>query len=144
MKNKINKTDLYYNKEINENFALAHLLINEIIFINSYWFKEEWNETDKTIIAICVNCNDIFAWGYADAEPLSYDEIENLYEYWVKDPSWGSAVWCIKRRNELPQKPVYDMIMEEGIWDLDNMNLDKNKYDESWFKTRNKLRLNIE
>jgi hypothetical protein len=132
MKNKINKTDLYYNKEINENFALAHLLINEIIFINSYWFKEEWNETDKTIIAICVNCSDIFAWGCADAEKLPHNEIQNLYEHWIKDPSWGSAVWCMKIRNELPQKPVYDMIMEEGIWDLDKMNLDKNKYDEYW------------
>jgi hypothetical protein len=130
MKNKISKKDLYIDKELDVDIALAHLLINNIIFTNSYWAKKEWNKEDKDLIAVCVICNDIFAWGCADAEELPYDEIENLYEHWVKDPSWGSAVWCIKRRNELPQKPVYDMIMEEGIWDLDKLNLDKNKYDE--------------
>ena len=29
----------------------------------------------------------------------------------------------------LPQKPVYDIIMKKGIWNLDEMGLEENFYD---------------
>jgi hypothetical protein len=132
--------------------ALALLLINEVVFLNSYWWKYKklgkwiqdekrcemhvredatWSEEESKIISLNVNCNDVFAWGCADAEELLYSEIQDLYDHWVKDPNWGAAVWCMKKRNELPQAPVYNMIQKSGIWDLDSMGLGKNEYNEA-------------
>ena len=59
----------------------------------------------------------------------NYDDLYEIWDYWKKDPQMGHVIWCIKRRNELPQKPMYDYIMEQGIWDLDSMGLEPNYYD---------------
>jgi hypothetical protein len=128
--------------------ALAHMLLNEVIFINSHWWKFEqvgeagpdgwktipredatWTKEESKIISVNVNCNDVFAWGCADAEELPYDEIENLYRMWVRDPSWGSAIWCMKQRKEMPQKPVEDRIRKAGIWNFEELGLEKNSMD---------------
>lgn len=109
--------------------ALAHLLLNEIVFLNSLWWEKECPKRIQDAIAVAVNCNDVFAWGCADAEPLPYDEIENVYRMWKKDPHWGPAVWCMLRRKEMPQKPVEEVIRKAGIWDLDSLNLTANVTD---------------
>lgn len=104
--------------------ALAHLLINGVVFINNgWWLKENW---PKDAITIHVNCNDIFAWGCADSEDLLHDEIKDLYEHWRKDDCWGPAIWCIKKRQMRPQKPVEKAIREHGVWDLDTILVKKN------------------
>ena len=112
-------------EDFEDSIALARLLAEEVVFINSYWWRKDWKEEDREIISIGVKCNDIFAC-CADAEELPHGEIENLYKMWIKDPAWGTAVWCIKKRNKLPQKPVYDYIQKAGIWDLDSMKLELN------------------
>jgi hypothetical protein len=68
-------------------------------------------------------------WGAADACEMNYDEIETVYNYWEKDPHWGTAVWYCKKLNMMPQKPVADSIRKAGIWDIDNMGLEKNPTD---------------
>jgi hypothetical protein len=98
---------------------LAALLTAEILFLNSHWWKADWPEEARETTALCVGCSDIFAWGCADAESLQYNEIEDLYDHWQRDPEWGAAVWCIKKRKAMPQKPVADAIRNKGIWDLD-------------------------
>ena len=103
--------------------ALMLLLADEQTFINSSWWEKEWPEDAKNNISVFANCSDIFAWGVADAERVSYGDLENLYEHWKKDQTWGVAIWCIKKRNEMPQKPVYDVIKSQGIWNIDEMNL---------------------
>lgn len=110
--------------------ALAHLLLNEVICLNSHWWEKEWPEAARKRTSLNVNCNDVFAWGCADAESIDFDEIETLYRMWTKDPSWGPAVWCLIKRNEMPQKPVEDRIRAGGIWDLDALGLGKNVTDE--------------
>ena len=116
------------DKEIifEESIALGHLLINEVIFINDHWWEDEWPEKAKKSISLNVNCNDVFMWGCADAEELPYSELENLYNMWKKDPVWGSVVWCMIRRELMPQKPVEDIIKKMGIWDLKALKLKKN------------------
>lgn len=109
-----------------EEAALAHLLMNEVVFLNSHWWKEEWPEEARKRTSLNVNCNDVFAWGCADAESMLHDDIENLYRMWLKDPAWGSAVWCMIRRNQMPQKPVEKRIRDAGIWDLDALKLGGN------------------
>lgn len=121
-----------------EEAALAHLLLNEQVFVNSHWWKfskggsdeggkwkavpredATWTEEESKMISFNVICNDVFAWGCSDAETLPYDEIKSLYRMWRKDPAWGSAVWCMIQRKEMPQRPVEKRIREAGIWDLD-------------------------
>ena len=113
---------------------LCVLIYNEAVFVNSFWWKEDWPDDARKFISLNVNCNDCFAWGVADAEELEYEDIEDLFEHWEKDPSWGTYVWCIKKRNMAPQPPVYDDIMKGGIWNLDEMELGVNPYNE-WLKS---------
>jgi hypothetical protein len=65
-------------------------------------------------------------WGAADAEEVLYSELEDLYEHYHKDPVWGTAIWCIKKRGFMPQKHVEMIIREAGVWNLDEMNLTEN------------------
>lgn len=117
-------------KEIDEKEALIELLQNEVIFLNSFWFEDECPDRAKKAIGVFVICNDTFAWGCADGEDLPYDEIGNLYQMWKRDPSWGADVWCMVRRNQMPQKPVEEEIRKAGIWDLDSLKLGENWQDE--------------
>lgn len=109
--------------------ALAHLLINDVVFANDHWWEKEWPEKARKETSLNVNCNDVFAWGCADAETMLHDDIENLYRMWRKDPEWGAAVWCMIRRNQMPQKPVEKIVREAGIWDLDALKLGENTLD---------------
>ena len=58
--------------------ALAHLLMNEVVSINSYWWKHHnlenprWTIEESKKISIAVICNDVFNWAAGDAEPLPY------------------------------------------------------------------------
>jgi hypothetical protein len=137
--------------EFEDDKALAHLLMNEVVFLNSHWSKYErltnvrtedgkgyksapradarWTKAESELIAVYVNCNDVFAWGCADAEDLPHDEIENLYRLWRADPHWGSAKWCAIRRKQQPQKPVIDAMKAAGSWDDIMENLGPNTMD---------------
>ena len=100
---------------------LALLLLKEVVFLNSHWREKEWPEKAREQPAICASCNDVFSWGLADSEVVSYYEIETVFEHWLKDPKWGTAVWCIKKREKLPQPSVYFEIQKGGIWDLEKL-----------------------
>ncbi len=113
----------YCEKEV----ALSVLLLSEKVFLNSFHWEDSWPKDAKNSIAVCVNCNDVFAWACADAEICEYKELEDLFNHFEKDSEWGTAVWCIKKRNIMPQEPVYDAIMKSGIWDLNEMGLRENK-----------------
>ena len=110
--------------------ALARLLAEQVIFLNDHWWCDDWPADAKKMTSLNVNCNDVFAWACAEGEEMLYSELRDLYDHWEKDPSWGPAVWCCKKRNEMPQKPVYDMIQAAGIWDLESMHLKPNRYGE--------------
>ena len=107
-----------YPEHMEEEDYLKVLLTEEIVFINNGWWRKDWPEDS---ITVHVNCNDIFAWGCADAEDITYGELKDLYEMYKKDPSWGAAAWCIKKRKQMPQKPVQDLIDKAGIWNLKDL-----------------------
>jgi hypothetical protein len=106
--------------------ALALLLINNVIFLNSHWWEKDWPEEARKRPSLNVNTNDVFAWGCADAETINLNELKDVYDHYRKDPVWGTAVWACKRNNMLPQKPVYERIQKAGIWDLDALGLRAN------------------
>ena len=107
--------------EFEEDMALAHLIMNGVIFTNSHHWEKEWPEAAREATALCVLCNDVFAWGTADAETIAHHEIQELYAYWEKDFVWGTAIWAIRNRKCKPQKPVEDLIRKACIWDIDGI-----------------------
>ena len=105
---------------------LAILLLEDQVFLNSHHYMAKWPEDAKQSISVNANCSDVFAWACADAEPVMYSELTDLFEHHLKDRVDGVSVWCIKKRNMMPQKPYYDAIMASGKWDLDTMGLKPN------------------
>jgi hypothetical protein len=131
--NKPDGSRMYPDKPLTETMfevdkALAVLLAEDVIFLNTNWWEKTWPEDAKKTFAVCVNCNDIFAWACADAEQVLYDDVESIYKYYKKDPVWGTAIWCILKRNMMPQHPVYRDMVKAG-WQLDLMELPPNPYD---------------
>jgi hypothetical protein len=100
-----------------EGQALARLLAEEVIFINSHWWEKDWPERARKITSLNVNCNDIFAWACADAEEIEHSEIQDLYDLWFADRSWGAAKWCAIKRGQQPQPPVIAAMKKAGAWD---------------------------
>lgn len=68
--------------------------------------------------SLFVLCNDLFAWGCADAEDLPDDHIHVLAALIEQDTTgWASQKWCCIRRNMQPQRPIVEMWKEAGAWD---------------------------
>ena len=108
---------------------IALLLLEGILFTNSFYWEKGWPKEAQNKTSLHINCNDTFAWGCADAEDIDYSEFDTLYAYYMKDKQMGTTIWCIKKRGYMPQKPVYAVIQKEGIWDLDKMNLKPNLFE---------------
>lgn len=98
--------------------ALAHLLLNEVIFLNTHWYRDDWPDDAKKTLVLAVNANDVFAWGCADAESIEKCEIETLYRLWTHEHHWGPAAWCIFKRKREPQAPVRKA-MEGAGWNIE-------------------------
>lgn len=86
--------------EIHEpEWLLAHLLLNDVVFLNTNWSEKEWAEEARDGVVLLVNCNDCFG-PYADCERIKLAEIEELYRLWQRDPIYGSLAWVIAKRKE--------------------------------------------
>lgn len=113
--------------------ALALLLINEAVHLNSHHWRDDWPKDARRTFHIGVDCSDVFAWGCSDSEDAAYDDLEDIYRHWLRDPRWGPAVWCMIRRREMPQGPVEQRIRKAGVWDVDALRvehgLSANHYD---------------
>ena len=69
---------------------------------------------DKTPLSIWVNCNDLFAWACADAEPLPLSELPAVYAEWKA--TGDLTTWACKRRGLRPQAPIEKRMRERGEW----------------------------
>jgi hypothetical protein len=105
---------MYYD----ENKALAEMLTADMLILNEYWFKDHWPEDARRSFVIAVNCNDVFAGG-ADAEEVMYDELENLYDHYKADITWGVAVWCCKKRKCKPGMRYESYIKVSPAWSIE-------------------------
>lgn len=112
--------------------ALAALLASESVFLNTNWSQKDWPEEARDTVVIYASCNDVFAWGCADAEEVDHDEINDVFDHWMKDRDWGVAVWCIKKCKLMPQPPVERLIRLGGIWNLDEMDLKESPFKKDW------------
>lgn len=119
---------------VDEEKALAVLLNDGVLFSNGreyityplindpdrpgkIKFDRTKPETEKETVVLFVNCNDMFWWATADAEPLPHDKISSLYKMHKADKKWGSAKWCCLQRNMRPQDPVMEDMKKDGSWD---------------------------
>jgi hypothetical protein len=100
--------DAYFNEP--EDY-LKYLMCENLIVVNNGWWNKEW---PKDRITLSVICNDVFAWGCSDAEDINYSDLEPLAKAHLKDPTWGVVAWCIKKRKQMPQKPIVDKMTEAG------------------------------
>lgn len=85
--------------------------------MNKYYNVVPGDLQPETIV-LFVNCNDVFYWGCADAEPLPLSELRRLYEMWRESPA-GPTRWCCLRRGMRPQHPVMDDMRKAGTWTAD-------------------------
>jgi hypothetical protein len=119
--NRIDERDISLAFEMQEHtHLLAHLLINEVVFLNSHnpWPNGLSGTWSPEGIGVNVICNDTFAYACADCERLDYDQIPVLYKQWQREPIWGATAWCIARRKERPITPVVKLMTERG-YDVD-------------------------
>ncbi len=111
--------------QLEEENALALLLLNDVCCLNSFWYEDAWPAEARTCINVFVNCSDLFAYSCADAERLPHAEIGALYRSWARDPTWGAVAWAVQRRRERPIPPVERALREAG-YDVDAWELGAN------------------
>lgn len=102
--------------EFESDVALRYLLSNDILMVNDFWWKKDWPDNAKKMISFGVICSDTFGYACADAEELLYEDLEELYQHVIKDPIWGSTVWCIKKRKLKPIPEIFNKLIEDVIW----------------------------
>ena len=102
-------TTTHYNEEL----MLAQLLIDGKIHLGEGLFLPASSDATDTVCAV-VNCNDLFAWGCEDYEPVTLREIPALYFAHMADTRWGTDVWCLFKRGELPRASVLREMLAEG------------------------------
>lgn len=103
-------------------YKLARLIMEGEIFCNNgWWYKEEGKPWQEDAITLHAGCNDIFAWGCADAEDVKHSDITDIYNMWKHDPHWGTAAWCIMKRKCMPQAPVERDFRKSTKWNLDEL-----------------------
>lgn len=90
--------------------ALAELLAEEVLFCNTGSFM------GRDTVVLFINCNDLFAWGTADAEEFTEAEIEPLWRAWHADKGRGVEQWVCLRRQLRPQYVVMQEWKKAGKW----------------------------
>lgn len=123
--------------------ALGYLLYEKVCFLNSRKYNKSWKEdevdlSEDSTIVVFVNCNDVFAWAYADGEEVSFSEyveegkVNELYDLLrlhLENKKWGSIKWVCLKRNMKPQSPIVRDMKKEGYWDTELESLPENPID---------------
>ena len=127
------RTYWYDEEDPNHKAMIAKLLDDDVLFCNSRKYICDYRKglQPETII-LMVNCNDVFAWGSADAEEISLAELPELFKMHEDDPKCGSTKWACLKRNEKPQKPMIDWLKEHNAWTDELEKLPENKADKLW------------
>jgi len=115
-----------------EEAMVAHLLEENILFVNSrrYVSDEKTNELSKNeTLVLFLNCGDVFAWAYADAEDVSYDELPELFKMYEANPDCGPTQWVCIKRNQKPQTPIVKWMKEKNGWNDTLEKLPENRYE---------------
>lgn len=119
-------------EDICEDLAVAILLENEVLGLNHRKYICPFRKTEEgPTLIVFVLANDVFAWGFADTESLTTDDILPLFKAWREDRRFGVIKWLCLRRNEQPQPAVERDMRAAGSWHTDLDALPANRYAES-------------
>lgn len=121
--------DINGKREPDESSMVAELLEKDILFLNSYKCIDAIGEVQSATMVLLLNCNDVFAWGCADAESVTLDELPVLFDMYEQNGECGPTQWVCIKRNEQPQLPVIDWLKEHNCWTSQLNDLPTNKYD---------------
>lgn len=80
-------------ESIPENMLSAMLLTG-----NVFWEKSWLNVAQKTF-SINILVNDVF-YGGADAEEFTFDQLEEVFQFFESNQKWGLIIWVMKKRND--------------------------------------------
>jgi len=116
--------------EPNEEAMISKLLDDLILFPNTRKYICISGAPKKDTIVLFVNCNDVFAWGCGDAEPITLDEIVDLFRLYELNPHCAVVQWVCVKRNEKPQAPIIKFLKEKNRWNDILENLPENQYDK--------------
>ena len=111
-------------EEVMEDVFVADMLEDEQVFL-----LHAKDSSGNLVYGVFLNCNDIFAWACADAEPISVKNIKGLVQEVIKDVKNGSIYWACKQRNEKPQYAVAQSMRQKGTWTEEMEALPPNGYD---------------
>lgn len=121
--------DIDGETQYDEGRILAQLLLDGVCAVNDGRIQRGERASDQEYVYAFVCCNDVFAWAYADAEPVTTDDLPALYEAHMADSVWGAAKWAIRHRGEMPQAAVMEAMKRAGAWDIDESTLKPNGED---------------
>lgn len=100
--------DFIFNKEK----ALGLLIFFDVVDVLDY-FSEDDCQTYIFGIKTCYVFDNLMG-----GVSICLDEIEDLYNEWLKHKIYGPIVWIMKKKKLRPVKKIFDEIQELGIWDL--------------------------
>ena len=100
-----------------EDKILSILLKDGVLFSNEGEITGYDGGIKTHTVVLYVLCNDLFYWACADAEPIRYHEIGQLYKAWEANKNWGTDKWCCMKRNLQPQEPIVEAMKKDGFWD---------------------------
>ena len=126
-------TDSLGHEHCDVEHCLSVLLHDDVLFANERRFLDG-KDVDGPTVVLFVNCNDLFAWGCADAESLPYDEVGKLFRMHRANAGWGSQKWCAIRRNLKPQPPAQRLMEMAGAWDAQMEALPDSPFKGEWPK----------
>jgi len=102
-------------------------------------------------VTFMVNCNDLFYWGCADAEPIvaadipdleaAKDDMRKVYREEKKTNMtvYGELLWCARKRRQRPQKAYYKYFPETSHALFDACGPEDEQYGTKAFNDKHKL-----
>lgn len=108
-------TNSYGEKQVyfSNDFALAELLNNEVVFLGTAFLG---GDTQINVVI-----NNLFEFGSVHIEPIKFQEIKTVYEYWKKDPRFGPAIFVIEKNKMRPYRGTFDRIKRDEFWDIETI-----------------------
>jgi len=108
--------DIFFEHD-GEEFCVADIIVAELLNNEVLMCLGAQDQDGKSTIGIFLNCSDVFAWGCADCEPITQEDLPSLYRMCRADPKYGDIKWVCKKANLQPQRALADIMKAAGCWE---------------------------
>lgn len=83
-------------------------------YCEDVWWR---TDTEYAPVTFLVNCNDLFAWGFADCERITAENIDLFEECYESPCEHSHVIFCCRSRGMRPQGAMYKHIPKE-LWPI--------------------------